>query len=102
MTRGEVWWFEHPRRGRRPVLILTRAHAIPVLTKLVVAPATTTIRDIDSELPLDHEDGMPQRCVINFDNVFHARKSLLTERITVLSWDRMREACEALRVATGC
>lgn len=102
MTRGEVWWFEHPRRGRRPVLILTRQEAIPVLNKVVVAPATRTIRGIDSELPVDQGDGMPRPCVINFDNLFYVRKSLLTDRITTLSFDRMLEACKALRIATGC
>lgn len=102
MNRGEIWWFEHPRRGRRPVLILTRQEAIPVLTRIVVAPATTRIRGIDSELPLDREDGMPQPCVINFDNLFYVSKALLTDRITALSVPRLREMCQALRIATGC
>lgn len=102
MNRGEIWWFEHPRRGRRPVLILTRQEAIPVLTRIVVAPATTRIRGIDSELPLDLEDGMPQPCVINFDNVFYVSKARLTDRIAALSVPRLREMCQALRIATGC
>ncbi len=102
MNRGEIWWFEHPRRGRRPVLVLTRQEAIPVLTRIVVAPATTRIRGIDSELPLDREDGMPQPCVINFDNLFYVSKALLTDRITALSVPRLREMCQALRIATGC
>ena len=52
MNRGEVWWLEHPDAGRRPVCVLTRQAAIPVLTSVLVAPATRTIRDIPTELRL--------------------------------------------------
>src|SRR5205814_3908047 len=61
VTRGEVWWGEDPDAGRRPLLILTRASAVPVLQSLVVVPATRTIRGIPTEVVVDEDDGMPAR-----------------------------------------
>lgn len=102
MNRAEIWWCEDPESGRRPVCILTRAEAIPALLRLVVVPATTTIRGIPSELRLDESDGMPTACTLSFDNTFTVPKALLVERITRLSIARQHEMCRALRVATGC
>lgn len=102
MTRGEIWWGEDPHAGRRPYLILTRAEAIPLLRRVVVAPASRTIRGAPSELVLETDDGMPERCAVNFDDLVGMPKSLLTERICRLSLDRMDQACRTLRIATGC
>ena len=84
MNRGEVWWLELPEAGRHPACILTRQAAIPVLRTLLVAPATTQIRGIPTEVRLGPEDGMPRECVLTLDNVGPVRKALLTERITRL------------------
>jgi mRNA interferase MazF len=73
-----------------------------VLTSVLVAPATRTIRDIPTELPLSREDGMPDECVLSFDNLATVPKALLTERITTISAARVDEICRAVRVATGC
>jgi mRNA interferase MazF len=102
VARGEVWWYEDPRAGRRPYLILTRQEAIPVLNQLLAVPATRTIREIPTEVRLGDDDGMPAECVLALDNVTTIRRALCTERITQLSQARMREVCESLRVATGC
>lgn len=102
MKRGEIWWREAPGRKRRPVCVVTRDVAIPVLSRVIVAPATTRRRHIDSEVPLETEDGMPVACVLSFDNLMLSREALLTERITTLSPARMHEVCQALRFATGC
>jgi len=102
VSRGEVWWYEHPRAGRRPFLILTRDEAIPVLTQVLAVPATRTIRDIPTEVPLDETDGMPDRCCLTLDNVTAIRPALCTELITSLPADRMREVCGALAAATAC
>ena len=102
MTRGEVWWVEHPEAGRRPFLVLTREAAIPVLRRVVAVPATRTIRGIPTEVVLDEEDGAPERCALSFDNVTTISKALFAERICRLSVPRLVEACRALRVATGC
>jgi mRNA interferase MazF len=82
VRRGDVWWHEPPEDKRRPVLILTRDEAVAALNKLVVAPATGTIRGIPSEVPVGPEGGMPQEGAISLDNTTLVRKALLTERIT--------------------
>jgi mRNA interferase MazF len=97
--RGEVWWYEHPEAGRRPFLILTRDPAIEVLTQVLAVPATTTIRDIPTEVVRDTDDGMPTRCALTLDNVTVVRPALCTRRITRLSPARMAEVCAALQVA---
>lgn len=102
MTRGEVWWLEHPEAGRRPACVLTRAAAVDVLTAVTVAPATRTIRGIPTELELTEADGMPEPCALNFDNLATVPKAFLTDRITRLSAPRITELCQTLRVATGC
>lgn len=102
MNRGEVWWFELPDVGRRPGCIVTRQAAIPVLTSVLAAPATRTIRGIPTELLLTVEDGMPQTCALSFDNLLTIPKALLTERICELPPERVSEICATLNVATGC
>jgi mRNA interferase MazF len=102
VTRGEVWWYEDPHARRRPYLILTRDTAIPVLNQVLGVPATRTIRGIPTEVLLNAEDGMPQQCALTLDNVAPIRPILCTDRITQLTPDRMREVCEALRIATSC
>ena len=102
MNRGEVWWVEHPDAGRRPACVLTRPAAIAVLTSVLVAPATRTIRDIPTEVRLGRPDGMPEECALTFDNVTTVPKALLTQRITEIPAARREELCAALRVATGC
>jgi mRNA interferase MazF len=102
VNRGEIWWVEHPDAGRRPACILTREAAIPVLTSVLVAPATRIVRDIPTEVRLGPDDGMPVRCALSFDNLTTVPKSWLTGRIIELPAARQGELCEALRVATGC
>jgi mRNA interferase MazF len=102
VARGEVWWYDHPSAGRRPFLVLTRTETVSVLTQVLAAPATRTIRGIPTEVPLDKADGMPAACVLALDNVTLIRPSLCTERITTLGPDRLRAVCDALLVATAC
>ena len=102
MTRGEVWWVEHPEAGRRPACVLTRSAAIPVLTSVLVAPATRTVRGIPTEVVMRRADGMPEDCALSFDNLTTVPKALMTERITVVPEARQAELCEALCTAIGC
>lgn len=102
VNRGEVWWAEHPEAGRRPVCVLSREAAIPVLTRVLVVPATRTIRGIDSEVRLGAGDGMPEDCALSLDNVRTISKAYLTDRITRLGVERLDELCRALRYAAGC
>ena len=100
--RGEVWWYQDPRVGRRPFLILTRDEAISVLNQVLAVPATRTVRGIPTEVPLGESDGMPAECALTLDNVSLIRVALCTDRITRLSPDRMQDVCEALRLAAAC
>jgi mRNA interferase MazF len=102
MKRGEVWWWRRPDQRSRPACIVTRDEAIPVLTSLLIVPATTTRRGIATEVELDIDDGMPIPCVLALDAVTPASKALLTDRITELSPARMHQVCLALRAATAC
>jgi mRNA interferase MazF len=100
--RGEVWWVEVPDAGRRPALVMTRDAAIPMLNRLIVAPATRTIRNIPTEVILDAEDGMPAECVLSLDNLAVVAKSSLNGRITTLAPTRMADVCAALTAAIAC
>jgi len=100
MKRGEVWWAQLPSpTGRRPVVLLSRDTAYRVRNAITVAPVTRTIRNIPVEVVLDQTDGLPTRCVVNADNITTIPKSVLTQRIAVLSASRMQQIAEAIRFA---
>jgi mRNA interferase MazF len=84
VRRGEVRLYEHPDQKRRPALIMTRDEAIGSLNELFVVLATSTIRNLDTEVELGPEDGMPRACVLNADHTDAAEKIFLTKRITEL------------------
>lgn len=102
MNRGEIWWLEEPEIGRRPVCVLTRQEAIPVLGRVTVAPATRTVRGIPTEVAMGPRDGMPQACALSFDNVRTVPQAMLTERLTAVAPERLPELCAALDRALGC
>lgn len=102
VARGEIWWYEHPDAGRRPMLILTRSEAVPVLNQILAVPATSTVRGIPTEVELGADDGMPQACALSLDNVLPIRPELCTERITTLPAARLDQVCAALGVAVAC
>lgn len=99
---GEVWWVELPHTLPRPGLILTRPEAIPVLPVVLVAPATTTIRGLPTEVIVDEEDGIPRRSAINLDTPELVPRGSLTAYVTALTAGRMREVCERLALAVNC
>jgi mRNA interferase MazF len=102
-ARGDVWWCELPEIGRRPVVVLSRDAAIPRLRRALVAPCTTTIRGLASEVALEPDDDpIPRRSSINLDSVESVSIAVLVERLGRLSDDRMREVCTALDVAVEC
>lgn len=102
MRRGEVWLYEPPDRKRRPALILTRDEAIGALSELFVVLATSTIRNLPTEVELGSDDGMPIACVLNADHTDAADKTFLTKRITELRAHKMTEVCRTLALATSC
>ena len=102
-ARGEVWWCELPEIGRRPVVVLSRDAAIPRLRRALVAPCTTSIRGLPSEVFLDpDEDPIPRRSVVNLDSVEGVAIAVLVERIGRLADARMGEICAALEIAVDC
>ena len=100
--RGEVWWGEIEDVGRRPFLVMTRTAAIPVLTSVLAAPVTRTIRAIPTELLLGPDDGMPTECAVSFDNLRVVPKRYLVDRVCTLDPTRLVEACRAIRAAVDC
>ena len=101
--RGELWWCEPPEIGRRPVVVLSRDAAIPRLRRALVAPCTTTIRGLASEVVLEPgDDPIGRRSAVNLDSVESVSIGVLVERLGRLSDERMREVCAALAVAVDC
>ena len=102
-ARGEVWWCELPEIGRRPVLVLSRDAAIPRLGRSMVAPLTTTLRGLASEVALEPgEDPVPVPSAVNLDSVENLPVGVLVERLGRLGDGRMRQVCDALAVAVSC
>jgi mRNA interferase MazF len=100
-AQGEIWWAEAEDK-RRPVLVVTRSEAIPVLTWLVVAPVTRTVREIPTEVSLGFAEGLSGECAAAFDNVQPIRRSFLAERLGRLSAERRGEICRALAALADC
>lgn len=100
-AQGEIWWAEAEDK-RRPVLVVTRNEAIPVLTWLIVAPVTRTVRDIPTEVSLGLEEGLSERCAASLDNMQPIRRSFLTQRVGRLSEARRDELCRALSSLADC
>ncbi len=102
-ARGEVWWCELAEIGRRPVVVLSRDAVIPRHRRALVAPCTTTIRDLVSEVVLEPgEDPVPRRSAVNLDSVESVSIAVLVSRLGRLRACRMREICTALAVAVDC
>ncbi len=100
--RGELWLAEVPGDKRRPVLILTRNSVLPRLTTILVAPVTTRVRTIPTEVPLGAAQGLSRPCVANFDNIMPLAKAQLVQKLGVLSADQLRQTCRAARFAINC
>jgi len=103
VERGEIRLYRFgPPDKARPVLVLTRNSAVPYLTNVTVAPITSTIRGVPSEVVLDTADGMKKPCAINLHNIVTVAKSGLGRRVAALGDDRMREVCGAIAFALRC
>ncbi len=100
MKQYEIWWADLPKpAGRRPVLLLSRDDAYPVLNKFVAAEVTATVRNIPIEVPLGSIEGMPRPCVVNCDNLRTISKVLLVKKIARLSQKRVHEVKRAVGYA---
>lgn len=102
MKRGEIWIAATGIGGDRPVLVLTRDPVADRIEGVVVAPLTTTIRGLMSELRLGRSDGLRQDCVVAFDNVRTIDRIAFRRHVATLGRIRMHEACDVLNAALGC
>lgn len=103
IDRGEIRLIRFPAPDKpRPVLVLTRRSAIPYLSRITVAPITSSIRGVPSELAVGPEDGLKQPCAVNLHNVLTVSKTDVGRRVGQLGDERMREVCRALGFALGC
>jgi mRNA interferase MazF len=102
MKRGEVRWYEFkPPDKRRPVLILTRDAAVRFLNEVTVAPITSTIRGIPSEVVFGVDDGMPQDCAVNLDHLQTIPKNRIGRLITTISSEKLNQVGPAICFALG-
>jgi mRNA interferase MazF len=103
LARGDVrlYQFAAPDK-RRPVIVLTRDSAIRYLSTVTVAPVTSTIRGVPSEVVLDQEDGVKGRCAVNLHNAVTVSQRRLGKRVAQIGPRRMSEICSALRFSLGC
>jgi mRNA interferase MazF len=100
MKRGEVRWYKFNRPDKkRPVLILTRNSIIEYLGEVTIAPITSTVRDIPSEVFLTTEDGMPKECAVNCDHLQTVAKAQIGSLITTLPAEKLTAVSQAVRFA---
>ena len=103
IARGEVRLYQFaPPDKKRPVLVLTRDSAISYLSTVTVAPITSTIRGVPSEVVLNEDDGMKSACAVNLHNSVTVSQSRLGKRVARLNSSRMGQICAALRFSLGC
>jgi mRNA interferase MazF len=100
MKRGEVRWYKFKTPDKkRPVLILTRDSILEYLGEVTVAPVTTTIRQVPSEVLLSRSDGMPRDCAVNCDHIQTVSKARLGSLITTLSPEKLKQVTGAVDFA---
>jgi mRNA interferase MazF len=103
VNRGEIWLFTFkPPDKRRPVLVLTRQEVIGLLSTVMVAPITSTIRGAPSEVPVGVEEGLKTPSAVNLDHVQTVERSQLAHYVGSLGREKMAAVCKALAIATGC
>jgi len=103
IARGDVRLYRFaPPDKNRPVVVLTRDTAIAYLSTVTVAPVTSAIRGVPSEVVLSEEDGMKAPCAVNLHNAVTVSQQRLGKRVAQLGSERMSEICAALRFSLGC
>lgn len=102
VAQAELWLMETPNQKRRPVLVVSRNEVIPVLNNVVIAPVTSTLRDIPTCIPVGPDEGIDHDSVATFDNLAAVPKSVLTVRLGALGADGRRQICAALDAMADC
>ncbi|HZD23375.1 MAG TPA: type II toxin-antitoxin system PemK/MazF family toxin [Acidimicrobiia bacterium] len=99
---GEIWWCDLEPGGKRPVVVLSRPESVGRLRRILVAPATTKVRNLPTEVHLDNDDGVPRPCVLNLDTPELVDPRTLTDYMGQLSPLRWGEVCAAMSTAINC
>lgn len=102
VDRGEVWWGESPEHKGRPYLVVSRDAANAVMRRVLVAPVTSRIRGVPSELALGRSEGLSQESAASFDNVRPFPKSMLVRKLGALSARRRHELCAVAAATLDC
>lgn len=102
VARGEIWWGEEPDEKGRPYLVVSRDGANRVRQRVLVAPVTTRVRDLPSELSVGPEEGLPVSSVATFDNMRPILKSMLIRKLGALDVTRTHELCAVASTTLGC
>ena len=98
--RGEVWLADLDKA--RPVIVLTRDPMGRLLNAVIVAPVTSTVRGISTEVPVGSEDGVRHPSVANLDNVQLVARERFRRRVGRARPATMAALCSALSVAVDC
>ncbi len=102
VAQSEIWLLETPNQKRRPVLIISRDEVIPVLNNVVVAPVTSTVRNIPTCISLGPDEGLDHESAATFDNIAAVPKSLLTMQLGELGTGGRQQICDALASLANC
>lgn len=102
VAQAQIWLMETPNQKRRPVLVVSRDEVIPVLNNVVVAPVTSTLRDIPTCIRIGPEEGLDHESTATFDNLGAVPKSVLTTQLGQLGVDGRQQICDALAALANC
>lgn len=102
VARGELWWGETPDERGRPFLVVSRDAANLVMQRVLVAPVTTRVRSIPSELPVGMTEGLPHASVASFDNIRPFPKVMLVRRLGTLAPERRHLLCAVAAATLDC
>lgn len=103
VNRGEIWLYTfRPPDKRRPVLVLSRPDVIPLLSTVMVAPVTSTIRGAPSEVVVGVDEGLKSRSAVNLDHVQTVAQEALRHYVGSLTREKMTDVCRRLAIAVAC
>lgn len=102
VARGELWWGETPDEKGRPFLVVSRDAANEVMQRVLVAPITTRVRGVPSELPVGTDEGLPLASVASFDNVRPFPKAMLVRRLGAVATPRRHLICTVAAATLDC
>lgn len=100
LGHAQVWWADLDKV--RPVVVLTRARVAPRLHRVLVAPVTTTVRGLSTEVGMGTAEGVRDGCAASLDNVQLVLVTCLLRRAGRIAPDRWHEFCAAMAQVMAC